>query len=76
MNCAGSVADDELALLAESFNQMSTQLEENRRRIELGAAELRGQSLAERTRRLVAIAHPDFREELDRAAHEIARRGF
>jgi acyl-CoA hydrolase len=43
---------------------------------EFGAAELKGQTLAERTRRLVGIAHPDFREELDRAAHEIRRRGF
>ena len=43
---------------------------------EFGAAQLRGQSLAERTRRLVAIAHPDFREELDRAAHVIRERGF
>ena len=43
---------------------------------EFGAAELRGASLAERTRRLVAIAHPDFREELDRAAHVIGERGF
>ncbi|MBU6267382.1 MAG: acetyl-CoA hydrolase [Sphingomonadales bacterium] len=43
---------------------------------EFGAAELKGQSLAERAKRLVAIAHPDFREELDRAAFEIARRGF
>ncbi len=43
---------------------------------EFGAAELRGQSLAERTRRLVAVAHPDFREELDRAAHVIRTRGF
>lgn len=43
---------------------------------EYGAAELNGQSLAERTRRLIAIAHPDFREELDRAAHIIAQRGF
>ena len=43
---------------------------------EYGAAELRGQPLAERARRLVAIAHPDFREDLDRAAHEIAKRGF
>jgi acyl-CoA hydrolase len=43
---------------------------------EFGAAELRGQSLAERTRRLVAIAHPDFREELDRAAFVIRERGF
>ncbi len=43
---------------------------------EFGAAELRGQSLAERTRRLVAIAHPDFRDELDRAAFVIRERGF
>src|SRR5277367_4098090 len=43
---------------------------------EFGAAELKGQTLAERTRRMIAIAHPDFREELDRAAHVIQRRGF
>jgi acyl-CoA hydrolase len=43
---------------------------------EFGAAELRGQTLAERARRLVAIADPRFREELDREAFEIARRGF
>jgi len=43
---------------------------------EFGAAELKGQTLAERTRRLIAIAHPDFREELERAAHTIRQRGF
>jgi acyl-CoA hydrolase len=43
---------------------------------EFGAAELRGQTLAERTRRLIAIADPDFQEELARAAHVIQRRGF
>ncbi len=43
---------------------------------EYGAAELKGRSLAERARRMVAIAHPDFREELDREAHAIAKRGF
>jgi acyl-CoA hydrolase len=43
---------------------------------EFGAAELKGQSLAERTGRVTAIAHPDFREELDRAAFEIQSRGF
>jgi acyl-CoA hydrolase len=43
---------------------------------EFGAAELKGQTLAERARRLVGIAHPDFREELDQAAHNIRRRGF
>lgn len=43
---------------------------------EFGAAQLRGQNLAERARRLVAIAHPDFREELSRAAYLIEKRGF
>lgn len=43
---------------------------------EFGAAELKGQTLAERARRLVAIAHPDFQEELNRAAHTIQQRGF
>jgi acyl-CoA hydrolase len=43
---------------------------------EFGAAELKGQTLAERTRRLIAIAHPDFQEELSRAAHTIQKRGF
>ncbi len=43
---------------------------------EYGAAELKGQSLAERAKRLVAIAHPDFREGLDRAAFDIRQRGF
>ncbi|MGW4368513.1 acetyl-CoA hydrolase/transferase family protein [Nocardia takedensis] len=43
---------------------------------EFGAAELAGRTLAERARRLVAVAHPDFRDELSRAAREIERRGF
>jgi acyl-CoA hydrolase len=43
---------------------------------EFGAAELKGQTLAERARRLVRIAHPNFREELDRTARAIQRRGF
>ncbi|KQS03726.1 acetyl-CoA hydrolase [Sphingomonas sp. Leaf357] len=43
---------------------------------EYGAAELKGRTLADRARRLVAIAHPDFRAGLDRVAHDIARRGF
>jgi acyl-CoA hydrolase len=43
---------------------------------EFGAAELRGQTLAERTRRLIAIAHPAFQEDLARAAHTIQQRGF
>lgn len=43
---------------------------------EFGAAELKGCSLTERARRMVGIAHPDFRDGLDRAAHAIARQGF
>ena len=43
---------------------------------EFGAAELKGQSLAERTKRIIAISHPDFREALDKAAFEIRNRGF
>ena len=43
---------------------------------EFGAAELKGQNLAERTRRLITIAHPDFREALERDAHVIQRRGY
>ncbi len=42
---------------------------------EFGAAELRGQPLVERVRRMIAIAHPDFREPLEREAHELLRRG-
>jgi PAS domain S-box-containing protein len=41
-----TIADDELALLAASFNQMTTQLEENRGRIEANAAELRDKNQA------------------------------
>jgi len=43
---------------------------------EHGAAELRGQTLAERARRMVAIADPAFREELAAAAQRIAKRGY
>ncbi|MDB5580118.1 MAG: acetyl-CoA hydrolase/transferase [Bradyrhizobium sp.] len=43
---------------------------------EFGAAELRGQPVAERVRRLIAIAHPDFRESLAREGRELMLRGF
>src|SRR5215211_1277480 len=46
-----TIAEDELALLAESFNQMTAQLEENRSRIEAGAAELQDRNMALRERR-------------------------
>ncbi|MGH7878080.1 MAG: acetyl-CoA hydrolase/transferase C-terminal domain-containing protein, partial [Candidatus Binataceae bacterium] len=37
---------------------------------EYGVAELRGQPLTERVRRMVAISHPDFREALERSLGE------
>lgn len=38
---------------------------------EYGVAELRGSSIRERTRRLIGIAHPKFRDELERSAREL-----
>jgi acyl-CoA hydrolase len=37
---------------------------------EWGIAELRGRPLAERARALIAIAHPDHRDELEAEAHQ------
>ena len=42
---------------------------------EFGAAELRGQPLVERVRRMIAISHPSHREHLEREAHDIIRCG-
>jgi acyl-CoA hydrolase len=42
---------------------------------EYGVAELRGLSLAERARRMIAIAAPRFREELERAAYPLLKAG-
>jgi acyl-CoA hydrolase len=38
---------------------------------EAGVAELRGSTIRERIRRLIGIAHPKFREELERRAREM-----
>jgi acyl-CoA hydrolase len=38
---------------------------------EYGVAELRGATIAERTRRLIAVAHPAFRDELTGQAREL-----
>lgn len=38
---------------------------------EYGVAELRGRSIQERARALIGIAHPKFREDLERQAHEL-----
>jgi itaconate CoA-transferase len=37
---------------------------------EYGIADLYGKTLAERGKALIAIAHPDFREELEEALRE------
>ena len=39
---------------------------------EYGIARLRGRTLRQRTESLIAIAHPKFRDELTRQAHELA----
>jgi len=43
---------------------------------EYGVANLYGQSLARRAKKLIDIAHPDHREELEKAAHERFNSGF
>jgi acyl-CoA hydrolase len=43
---------------------------------EQGVADLRCQPLRERMRRMLAIAHPDFRETLEREAHGRLARGY
>lgn len=43
---------------------------------EWGAAELRGQTIPERVRRMTAIAHPSFREQLEREAHGLVRKNM
>ena len=39
---------------------------------EFGAAHPWSRSLAERAKQLIAVAHPDFREQLARQAHDVA----
>jgi PAS domain S-box-containing protein len=46
-----TIADDELALLAESFNQMTSELDANRKHIEAGAEVLQEKNLALEERR-------------------------
>ena len=38
---------------------------------EYGVAELRGSTIRERTRRLIGIAHPKFRDDLKRRVREL-----
>jgi acyl-CoA hydrolase len=45
---------------------------------EYGIVNLKGKSVPERARALIGLAHPDFREGLERQAHEhrLIPRGF
>lgn len=43
---------------------------------EHGAAELAGRPIRDRVKAMIAVAHPDFREGLERSAHDILKRGF
>ena len=45
---------------------------------EYGIVNLKGKSVAERAQALISIAHPDFREDLERQAyeHRLIPRGF
>jgi acyl-CoA hydrolase len=43
---------------------------------EYGIAELKGRNLAQRAKALIDVAHPDAREELEKAAHERFGRSF
>ena len=43
----------------------------NRVVTEYGVAELRGSSIRERTRKLIGVAHPKFRDELERKARGV-----
>jgi acyl-CoA hydrolase len=43
---------------------------------EFGSAQLKGQPLKERVKRMIAISHPDFRDHLETAALTLFHRGF
>lgn len=56
--------------LAEGSGVVTTRADVHYVVTEHGVADLRGRSLRERARALIACAHPDFREELGRAAKQ------
>ncbi|HLL76251.1 MAG TPA: ATP-binding protein [Pyrinomonadaceae bacterium] len=57
-----SITDDELALLADSFNQMTAQLEENSRRLEANAAELEANAAELREKNLALAERRNYIE--------------
>lgn len=56
--------------LAEGAGVVTTRAQVDYVVTEYGAAKLRGRSLEERARDLIAISHPDFRESLSREARD------
>src|ERR1043166_5785243 len=81
-----TIADDELALLAESFNQMTSELDANRKDIEAGANALKEKNLALEERRnyietvleslstgVVSLDQNDFVTTINKAAVSILK---
>ena len=65
---AGGSASRIVASLREGAGVVTTRAHVRTVVTEWGVAELFGRSMAERATALIAIAHPDFREELRQAA--------
>lgn len=68
---AGGSASRIVASLREGAGVVTTRAHVRTVVTEWGVAELFGRSLAERARALIAIAHPDFRDELRAAARNL-----
>jgi len=68
---AGGSASRIVASLREGAGVVTTRAHVRTVVTEWGVAELFGRSLAERARALIAIAHPDFRDELRAAARSL-----
>jgi 4-hydroxybutyrate CoA-transferase len=68
---AGGTTSRIVATLREGAGVVTTRAHVRTIVTEWGVAELFGRSLAERAHALIAIAHPQFRDELERAAHQL-----
>ena len=54
----------------DSLEDSSTVIERVGQDAEFGIGNLKGQSVADRAKALISIAHPDYREDLEREARE------
>jgi 4-hydroxybutyrate CoA-transferase len=68
---AGGSASRIVATLREGAGVVTTRAHVRTVVTEWGVAELFGRSMAERAHALIAIAHPEFRDELELAAHQL-----